>query len=328
MLQTTLETEMNHLMADYGLDESNFSICYYNTVTAESYEYNADAWMVAGSTYKLPLNMYYYELEMAGEISWDTVIAGYDLATIHYESIVYSNNELSEALLWNLGTYEEYKSLMFESYGDFSETEIEEIAWTGNYYTTGYMLDTLQYLYERSGQFTQLLGYMTEATPNAYFKKYIEDYEIAHKYGAYDTAENDVGIVYTDEPYLLAVYTYGLDNGEEVVAQINEAVCNYNVLAQTSMTEQQEEADIDMSEAEAIVGHEVEMTSEVVDVSNKAELLLEETEQMTELAAVAVQRQNTISVIQSFGKICFSALGIGLVLFLLILIYQKIRYLD
>ena len=83
-----------------------------------------------------------------------------------------------------------------------------------------------------------------------------------------------------------------------------------------------------MSEAEAIVGHEVEMTSEVVDVSNKAELLLEETEQMTELAAVAVQRQNTISVIQSFGKICFSALGIGLVLFLLILIYQKIRYLD
>ena len=117
---------------------------------------------------------------------------------------------------------------MFASFSHLAPEEIADIAWTGNYYTTGFLCDTLQYLYENADRFPQLLTYLKEAQPEAYFKKYVTQYPIAHKYGSFDGAENDVGIVYTEEPYLLAVYTYGLADGEEVVARVNEAVCRYN----------------------------------------------------------------------------------------------------
>ena len=73
---TTIEAVVQELMAQYDLNETNFSLCYYNTVTGESYEYNPDAWMVAASTYKLPLNLYYYEQEAAGLIDPASYISG------------------------------------------------------------------------------------------------------------------------------------------------------------------------------------------------------------------------------------------------------------
>ena len=51
------------------LTEDNFAISYYDTVTGESYDWNETHMMIAGSTFKLPLNLYYYELENAGEIA-------------------------------------------------------------------------------------------------------------------------------------------------------------------------------------------------------------------------------------------------------------------
>lgn len=225
----SLETVVQDLCVSYDLNESNFSFCYYNTVTGEYCTYNPDAWMIAGSTYKLPLNMYYYELQNEGILSSNTIIAGYTLQDIHYESIVNSNNELSEALIYNLGSYQDYKEIIFSQYGELETEEISDLAWSSNYFTTRYMINTLQYLYDSSDQFTQMLDFMCLANPDSYFHKYVFDFDIAHKYGAYDTAENDVGIVYTDEPYLLAVYTYGLDDGETVVGRINEAICDYNL---------------------------------------------------------------------------------------------------
>lgn len=226
--ELTLADAISQLQAQYGLTAENFSLCYYNTVTKERYSFSADRWMIAASTYKLPLNLYYYEQEAAGAIDPEMRIAGRPLSEIHYESIVNSNNELSEALIYHLGTFRQYKEQMFASFGHLAPEEIADITWTGNYYTTGFLCDTLQYLYENADRFPQLLAYLKEAQPEAYFKKYVTQYPIAHKYGSFDGAENDVGIVYTAEPYLLAVYTYGLADGEEVVARVNEAVCRYN----------------------------------------------------------------------------------------------------
>src|SRR5699024_2372353 len=64
----TLEDVMADFMADWGLNSENFAVSYYNTVTGESYAFNDTHMMVAASTFKLPLNLYYYDLEHAG--SW------------------------------------------------------------------------------------------------------------------------------------------------------------------------------------------------------------------------------------------------------------------
>ena len=219
------------LRETYHLDESNFALSYYNTVTGEQYDYNENAWMVAGSTYKLPLNMYYYDLEAAGEVTSDTKIKGVSLERVHYESIVNSNNPLSEAMIYEIGTYSQYKQKLLDAYGGIPDSEVDEIAYRKNCFNTRFMRDTLIYLYHHSEQYTELLDYMKQAMEGHYFKKYVTDYEIAHKYGTYGGAFNDVGIVYTEQPYILAVFTDGapVANPEDLVGRINEQVCLYNV---------------------------------------------------------------------------------------------------
>ena len=205
-------------MEENGLNENNFSVCYYNTVTGESYSFNENKMMDAASTYKLPLNMYYYEQEAAGKISGSDYLpyAGTTLGNCHMQSIVWSNNELSQAMRKNLGAYSSYKILM-RQYTEMPEEEIDPSFYTGNRYCTRMMMDILKYLYENQDSFSELIGYMKEAMPGQYFKKYVTDCEIAHKYGSNEGSENDVGIFYAGQPFLLAVYTKYV--GTEIVSK-------------------------------------------------------------------------------------------------------------
>lgn len=230
---------MTDFMEDWGLNSENFAVSYYNTVTGESYAFNDTHMMVAASTFKLPLNLYYYDLENAGEIDPDAYIAGAGttLSDAHYQSLVYSNNEVSIGLLYNLGDFRTYKNLM-RKYFTMTDEEIEYIYFVDNYYCTRMMLDALTYLYDNSADFEEMLGYMKEAQPGEYFKAGVPtEYEVAHKYGWYEGAVNDVGIIYTPEPFLLAVYTQNV--GADVVAEAAALFTAYN-LANTQPEEAEE----------------------------------------------------------------------------------------
>lgn len=223
---------LDELMADFraarGLDETNFSVSYCNTVTGESYAFNDEAFMVAASTYKLPLNMYYYEMEREGTIAPDAYIsrAGMTLDKIHYESLVNSNNEVSIGLLYNLGQFRDYKECM-RKYFSMTEQEIDYLYYVDNYYCTRMMLDALSYLYEYRADFTEMLGYMKQAQPGAYFRAGVTEYEVAHKYGSFEGAFNDVGIIFTPQPFLLAVYTQDVE--ESVLADTAALLTAYTV---------------------------------------------------------------------------------------------------
>lgn len=228
--------ELTALMEDfreeYGLNEGNFSLCYYNTVTGEEYRYNDTKFMIAASTYKLPLNMHYYEMEAAGEISSAAVIGATTLADAHYQSLVWSNNDVSIDMLYNLGDFRTYKTIM-NQYFTVPEDQIDYIYYVDNYYCTAMMLDALKHLYEGGDKFSEMIGYMKEAQPGEYFKMYVSDYEVAHKYGYYVddgvTAINDTGIIYTPQPFLLAVYTSDAPGGAEVLGRAAEVLTEYTV---------------------------------------------------------------------------------------------------
>lgn len=223
---------MEDFRAEYGLNEGNFSLCYYNTVTGEEYRYNDTKFMIAASTYKLPLNMYYYEMEAAGEISSATMIGATTLADAHYQSLVWSNNDVSIDMLYNLGNFRTYKNTM-KQYFTMPDEEIDSIYYADNYYCTSMMLDTLKHLYEGGDKFDEMIDYMKQAQPGEYFKLYVTDYEIAHKYGYYVddgvTAINDTGIIYTPQPFLLAVYTSDAPGGAEVLGRAAEVLTEYTV---------------------------------------------------------------------------------------------------
>lgn len=225
-----LESVVAEFVEEYGLRDGDFSLSYYNTVTGESYAIYDTTFMVAASTFKLPLNMYYYEMEQRGELEPDVFIsrAGTTLDVAHRESLVDSNNEFSIGLLYNLGDFRTYKTLLREAYFTMPEEEIDYIYYADNYYCTNMMMDALKYLYEHSEDFEEMIGYMKQAQPGQYFKAGVTEYDVAHKYGWYDGAVNDVGIIYTEEPFLLAVYTQDV-YGEGIVADAAALLTAYNV---------------------------------------------------------------------------------------------------
>lgn len=238
---------MDDFRAEYGLNEGNFSLCYYNTVTGEEYRYNDTKFMIAASTYKLPLNMHYYEMEAAGEISSAAMIGATTLADAHYQSLVWSNNDVSIDMLYNLGNFRTYKNTM-KQYFTMPEEEIDSIYYADNYYCTSMMLDTLKHLYEGGDKFDEMIGYMKQAQPGEYFKMYVTDYEIAHKYGYYVddgvTAINDTGIIYTPQPFLLAVYTSDAPGGVEVLGRAAEVLTEYTVTQDVPEPEPEESSTV------------------------------------------------------------------------------------
>ena len=225
--EDTLETRVAQFMGENYLNEQNFSMSYYNTVTGESYAFEDTHMMVAASTYKLPLNLYYYQQELAGEIASDALIAGvYRLSDCHYQSLVWSNNEISEAMLYQIGSFQEYKQTM-RTFTDMTDDEIDPRYYSGNLYCTRMMMDALKYLYDHAADYEEMLSYMKEASPqNGYFRKYVTECEVAHKYGSFEGAENDTGIIYAGQPFLLAVYTQDVA-GEEICAKAARLMKDY-----------------------------------------------------------------------------------------------------
>ena len=201
--------------AAYNLTEQNFAVSYYDTVTQESYDWNETHMMVAASTFKLPLNLYYYDMQLAGEITGDTMITkGSTLDEAHYQSLVYSNNELSYSLWRRIGDWPEYKQAM-RKYFTMTDEEIPQNYYYDHLFCTRMMMDTLKVVWDGQENYTELIDDLKIACPGAYFKTYIDVDEtpIAHKYGSYNGAENDVGIIWAAQPFLLAVYTSGLSYG-------------------------------------------------------------------------------------------------------------------
>lgn len=227
---------------EHKLNASNFSYAYLNLETMETSSFNANTQMFAASTYKLPLNMYWYELQNAGKYNKDSLLhyhaycnedsSGYiyqnypinsviPLATLQYYSIVESDNVASQILFAGLGGW----NAMMEAIHKYSPNT--HVYTNENYFNAAYMLDTLKYLYQNQEVFQELLTNMKTAKPNSYFKKYVDDVDIAHKYGEYDIVHNDVGIIFTKQPYALAVFTNNID-GENIVGEVNRIIYEYH----------------------------------------------------------------------------------------------------
>ena len=211
----TVEELIDEFRAEHALTEDNFEISFYVPETGESYEFNETKMLYGASTYKLPLNLYYYDMQLAGEITGDTMITqGASLDEAHYQSLVYSNNELSYSLWRRIGDWPEYKMAM-RKYFTMTDDEIPQNYYYDHLFCTRMMMDTLKVVWDGQEHYTELIDYLKIACPDAYFKTYLDVNEtpIAHKYGSYEGAENDVGIIWAERPFLLAVYTSGLSYG-------------------------------------------------------------------------------------------------------------------
>ena len=285
-----LSDQFDAFRSQYGLDETNFAVSYYDTVTGESYDWNETNMMVAASTFKLPLNLYYYTLQNEGTITGSTVLTegGATLDRCHYLSLVESNNELSIAMLYRIGNFRTYKEAM-RRFFTMTDDEIDPKYYQDNYYCTRMMMDALKYLYAHAEEYPEMLDYLTQSYPrDSYFLHYLSPDEvvIAHKYGDFEGANNDTGIFYTEQPFLLAVYTQGV--GEEVVAQAALLAYRYN-LAQARLTRQLENQSAADAARDAAIRFQRARFAADQAASREARLRLEA--ERAELARAAAQAE-------------------------------------
>lgn len=235
---------IDDIIADYkskrGLT-SQIAISYYNFVTQETYFDNADQYMTAGSTYKLPLNLYYYEQEKAGLINPNTMLTYQEndfeaggpvgdnykvgdqlsIKDLHYYSLVYSDNTASRMLFAGLGGWGNYRSKI-QKYSNISYPS----AFYENKFCVRYINDVLKYLYNNSGNFPDMMYYLSTVAPGDCLKRYVS-VPIYQKDGFYGVAYNAAGLVYANAPYAVSVYTSLGEAGPHIIGEVNLLLYNY-----------------------------------------------------------------------------------------------------
>ena len=225
-----LDAAVGALFEEYDLSERNFALGFRALSDGTEYWYNADKLFETASLYKLPLNMYFYELEAAGEMASDESIYGVPLDYCHEQSLVYSNNELSQLMVDWIGSYRQFKEIAFGYTGlDESERGFDYYASGG--FTARMMVGMLQTLWDDPETFGQEIDYLKEANPGEYLESGECGLEIAQKYGYehYDGVLNIciAGIVYTDEPFLITVLTRGVGWAEVLMGELCDAFAEY-----------------------------------------------------------------------------------------------------
>lgn len=230
----SLESRIQEVIQEYNLTEENIAVSYQNTVTNETYAYNDTTYLFAASTYKLPLNIYYYIMINDGQISPSDYVDGYVLSEAQKLSILLSDNDSSMALIHALAGYTDYKYLMLQTFGDsyFSViTNADPLTYLDNYYPSGFLLNVLQYLYAHMGDFEEMLSYMcSDEQNNAVYNTVRDEVTVYQKQG-WTSSDNAVAeIVMCDEPYLAAIIVNDPSyRSPEILSTVNEVIYQYHL---------------------------------------------------------------------------------------------------
>lgn len=209
-----------------GLPASNIAIGWYDLQSGEEWYYNPDTFIYGASTYKLPLAMLYLDKIHAGELSWDTPIAGSPLEERLHRMVADSNNDAADAL-WNALSLEENELRVLLA--QYSGLGVEKLphSYYGGSFSPRFLIGTLLTLHEHADEYSQILEYMKEARPTSFLSLYRGEREIAHKYGAIPGYACDSGIVYAERPFLMTVMTRNLNSGMTIIGELGAIAMDY-----------------------------------------------------------------------------------------------------
>lgn len=228
----TWDEVVEAFLDSHHVKTESVALGYYNTVTGEEYYVNADQYMVSGSMFKVPLNMYFLDKIFMGEMDFDTKIGGYRYDYLLEDTIVNSNND-SAKVLWQKigdGTYRTYRERIAYLFGEDWET-VDEKYYENNFTTPRQMINCLKYLYSNSDRYEEIIEAMQRAEPNNYFKMDEQRFNIAHKYGYLDTEYHfyltDCAIAYTAEPICFVMFTDNVNSAFKVMAEFCTLMCDY-----------------------------------------------------------------------------------------------------
>lgn len=240
----TEDEEIKTLIAEIktanNLTADNFAFFYYNPQTQKYYFDNQDKYFKGASTVKVPVAMIYYDKIRNGELTEESTLqytsddyeAGGGTTASKYkvgnyipisflleQSIINSDNTAVNILIDGIG-YRKCRELMAK----YSDEEFIADFYTSNLTKASFGFDIINHIYQNQENYQELIGYMKQSSFGEYLKKYITEYDVAHKYGSYAGNVHDYGIVFADSPYLIGVYTQNVPNADELIANISRQV--------------------------------------------------------------------------------------------------------
>ncbi|MGL4772862.1 MAG: serine hydrolase [Clostridium sp.] len=222
---------------------NKFGFIYYDIISEEKISINENKVFTAASTYKVGLNIIAYEdvrqgvIDINQGIKYDPnrdyeggtgILQGQVNSTLKEKvplqklldlSITHSDNIATLMVSRTLGGKKVVRERVNEMVGLSCET-------SSNKTTPEIQFRLLKKIYENKDDkyYTYLLNTMKKTVFHDRLDKYLPYDKVAHKIGNYETAVNDIGIVFTEKPYIIVTYSEGLGGAAEKIAKISKMV--------------------------------------------------------------------------------------------------------
>lgn len=214
------------------------SLGYYNTVTGEEYYHSGDEYLISASMFKIPENMIMCDRIYNGEMDFDTIIYDQPYSYYQYRTISHSDNQRAWDMFNYMGGYANFKTLQKQYLGSDPQ---DDLGWeynNDNYYNAKQIMNCLKMVWNEQDRFHGIIQNMLQANPYEYFKTFQRDYPTAQKYGFVEQTEtngrntyiNCCGIIWTEEPILLVVFTDNLTKAYDIIGEYANLMCRYTEL--------------------------------------------------------------------------------------------------
>ena len=218
--------------------DGRIGITYIDLTTGKKIAVNGEERFLSASTIKVPLAMMVADKVANGELKWEdqliykekddyeegTGIIAYDiqpsysLRTLQEYNIVYSDNIAKNMLYDTFGGDKAGKKAItqhfFQRDTDPDNTEL----------SSNEAAEVLSQLYQEktaNTEYQTIYDYMKQTVFHERMDTATTNGKVAHKIGSYDTYIHDIGILETDHPFILTIYTDG-KNGSSTISTLTD----------------------------------------------------------------------------------------------------------
>lgn len=229
--QKLMLKKISKLMSKRGLDESNFSFGYYDIYRDFECYCNRDKLFEPYEAIKFPLGYLYFNEYQGGKYSVASEIGNKKFMEIFVESLTEDNTNATNILINNYGGMRRVKAQLKA----LTKTKVPNEFYNTELLNAAYCIDFLK-LYYRTAKYsssdfrTMMVDSLKEFTPGEYSERYITKYRVTHRYGrsAQGDCAVDMGLVKSEFPFLFVVSVQGVENAEEVLAEVMRYICEFN----------------------------------------------------------------------------------------------------
>lgn len=238
----------NQLKAYLGNNIDKIGLSYYDINSGKEITINGDKTFLAGSTIKVQMNMVLGDMIQNGVVNINEslrytedsyedgtgILKNQDLSKplslvlLSDYSILHSDNIATNMIIKRINYYN-MRKLIDDKLGHATDN-------SNNYITAKDETKLLEFLYSNENNnpvYSRLIENMKNTDFHDRLDFFLPHNIVAHKIGNYNSYVNDVGIIYTESPYILSIYTNGINNANEVIAHISKMVYDYQNFIQT-----------------------------------------------------------------------------------------------